>query len=600
MSETNKSIIYAATALVAVVAAYISTPKPVGVEPSSSIGKPLFADFTDPLKAKTLEIVKFEASDSKLTDFKVTQNKDGTWSIPSHSDYPADAENQLRDAATSLVNLEVLGVASDVKDDHEYFGVLVPEKETKTGQQGVGLLVRLQDEKGGNLAQLVVGKTDRKNPDQRFVRIPTQDRVYVVKIDPNKFTTKFGDWIEKDLLKLNAFDVEKIQLKDYSVSRTERAFRMDPRLDATVRWDNDANQWALESMSLFNRGNPVSTQLAENEELNKEKLDALKTAVDELAIADVKRKPQGLSADLKADAGFMNDQEGLESLFTKGFFPLKPPKGDQVELYSANGVVHVGLKDGVEYVLRFGNVAGVEEGATEAKLNRYLFVMAQLDESKFAPPQLEPEPADVPADAPAKPAAKPVDDAKPATNGGGESCDPQDAAAKSDDKPAAKADEKPADAKPAEKASEKPAADAKPADAKPSDAKPADAKPADAKPAEKKPDPAAERERIRKENQRKQDDYKQRRTKAENKVKELNARFAEWYYVISEDTYKKIHLGRADIVREKSAASADEGTGVDSFRKLQKDGLKKGDDDHDHDHDHGAAPPAAPFKGKKK
>jgi hypothetical protein len=56
-------------------------------------------------------------------------------------------------------------------------------------------------------------------------------------------------------------------------------------------------------------------------------------------------------------------------------------------------------------------------------------------------------------------------------------------------------------------------------------------------------------------------------------VAELNARFADWYYVISEDVYKKIHLGRNDIVKEASTASQ-EGFGVDAFRKLESDGLK--------------------------
>ena len=67
--------------------------------------------------------------------------------------------------------------------------------------------------------------------------------------------------------------------------------------------------------------------------------------------------------------------------------------------------------------------------------------------------------------------------------------------------------------------------------------------------------------------------YRDQRKKAEVRVAELNARFADWYYVVSEDVYKKIHLVRSDIVKE-SATAKEEGFGIDAFRKLEEEGLK--------------------------
>lgn len=578
MTESMKTLTFGGLALLIGLTAYATRPSPVGLKPSDKVGQPLFEGFDDPLKAKSLEITSFEAANSQLTSFKVMRNRDGTWSIPSHGDYPADAENQLRDAATALVGLKPLGIASEVAEDHANFGVLAPDKDkTSAGQQGVGLLVKMEDENGKPLAQLVIGKAVKQADNQRFVRVPTQDVVYVVQIDPKKFTTKFGDWIEKDLLKLNAFDVEQIKLRDYSVFRTERGFRMDPRLEATMSFQQGANQWELGELLTYSRGKQVAATLGESEELNKEKIDALKTALDDLQIVDVQRKPKGLTADLRADAGFLNDQEGVDSLFQRGFFPLKPQGSDQIELFSANGEVHVGMKDGVEYLLRFGNFASVEEGSAEGKLNRYLFVMARFNEAKFPEPQYEPEPAIVPTAPPEKPAAKPVDGGASGGNGGAD--DPPAAGKDAAGKPAEKPADKPAaapTAKPDAKPADKPAGDAAPPPAEKPAAPPGtapEAKPGEAKPAAA-PDPAAERERIRKENQRKKDEWNEKRKKAQARVQELNARFADWYYVISEDTYRKIHLGRADIIREKTA-TADEGLGVDAFRKLQKDGLKK-------------------------
>ena len=82
------------------------------------------------------------------------------------------------------------------------------------------------------------------------------------------------------------------------------------------------------------------------------------------------------------------------------------------------------------------------------------------------------------------------------------------------------------------------------------------------------------RERIRNENQRKQDEREESLKRANQFVTDLNARFADWYYVISEDEYKRVHLGQNDLIRE-SAAAAETGFGIDAFRQLQKEGLKK-------------------------
>ena len=83
----------------------------------------------------------------------------------------------------------------------------------------------------------------------------------------------------------------------------------------------------------------------------------------------------------------------------------------------------------------------------------------------------------------------------------------------------------------------------------------------------------AERERIKKENERKMNAYATSGRRPRLKKAELNARFADWYYVVSEDVYKKIHLVRSDIVKE-SATAKEEGFGIDAFRKLEDEGLK--------------------------
>ena len=40
--------------------------------------------------------------------------------------------------------------------------------------------------------------------------------------------------------------------------------------------------------------------------------------------------------------------------------------------------------------------------------------------------------------------------------------------------------------------------------------------------------------------------------KGEQHAKDLNARFADWYYVVNDQTYRKIHLGKDEIVKKKA------------------------------------------------
>ena len=95
-----------------------------------------------------------------------------------------------------------------------------------------------------------------------------------------------------------------------------------------------------------------------DEELNTAKLDDLKTALDDLKIVDVSRKPAGLSADLKKSADFSAQGRGRSCRWRRrASFSPRLRKG-QVELFSNEGEIRVDMKDGVEYVLRFGDIAG--------------------------------------------------------------------------------------------------------------------------------------------------------------------------------------------------------------------------------------------------
>ncbi|MCA9123491.1 MAG: DUF4340 domain-containing protein [Planctomycetaceae bacterium] len=536
MNEATKTAVFAGVAVLVGCVWLIARPTDQGEgRDFQAVGRVLFEKLDDPTLASSLEILRYNEDLGEIHEFKVAKNgKTGLWSIPSHSDYPADAETRIRDVATSLVGLKVLGVVTEDKSEHELFGVEEPDKSsTKLGDKGVGLLVSFEDQKGKKLASLIIGKPIKGADGHHFVREPGRDLVYDVEIDPDRFSTKFEDWIKQDLLDLAAIDVERMKVKDYSVLRTTRGFQIEPKFDLIADWNSNDNKWELNEFLTYKNANgpdslkPITSELLPGEELNGTKLNDLKNALAGLKIADVRRKPSGLGADLKAEAGFLNDQESVNSLVGRGFYPLSISGGDP-EILSANGDLHAYMKDGYEYVLRFGNVAGTEEDSEENKLNRYLMVTAAINDAKFPMPELEvvpkkPASADVPpppsTDAPANPSDADADTAKE--------------------------EEKPEESNDGE---------------------------------EEESSLDKEIKRIEKENQRKLDEWKDKRGKAEEKVRELNARFADWYYVVAEDEYKKIRLTRSDLIKEGEKA-ADEGFGVDAFRKLQDEGLKKPDAD---------------------
>ena len=510
MNEMTKTVVIVIVAGVVGLLSFINRTRVQTPEEIAS--GPLFADFEDPLAATSLEIVEYDEELSEIQRFKVAQI-DGVWSIPSHQGYPADAKDQVRDAATSLIGLEILRIASEVKTDHSTLGVVQPDKEqVQAGDTGVGTMVIMQDKNGDDLARVIIGKRVKGAEDQRFVRLTNQDPVYIVKINPEKLSTKFEDWIETDLLQLSEWDIEQIEIKDYS-TQTELTLRglavaKDQRLQIKLSVEN--SNWKLDEL-LETRGEKklAPTQLLSGEELNKSRLDEMKRGLDDLKIVDVERKPKGLRSDLRADKDFLDDSESLQSLVRRGFYPVPVEDSGQVELLCSDGEVIVRTKEGIEYLLRFGQVAGLEEDNDQEDsggLNRYLFVTTRVWDEK------------VPAPTGGQPAAGP-DDGTPA---------PESDAASDGDQP-----------------------------------EEGNAEEGDNPSNEEKSEEKIEEDKKRKE-------QADKRREAQEKVDELNDRFAEWYYVISEEVFDRIRLGRVDLIQAKQDAE-DEGVGIDSFRKLEEE-----------------------------
>ena len=105
----------------------------------------------------------------------------------------------------------------------------------------------------------------------------------------------------------------------------------DPRSELKLAYDDKNSKWTADELKQFDKGTEGYTEfkLADDEELNTEKLDALKTALDDLAIVDVDRKPAGLSADLKAGVDFLDNPEARKDLRSLGFATVPARDGSE-------------------------------------------------------------------------------------------------------------------------------------------------------------------------------------------------------------------------------------------------------------------------------
>jgi len=640
VNEGAKTGIYwVVAAVMLAVATFVSWPQQTENDRDSIIGEPLFASFADPLAASSLRIVKFDEGQGEVQRFEVAKDEStGVWSLPSRNNYAADAAEQMQKAANALIGLKVLDIQSDNPEDHVSLGVIEPKPDAlEVGDEGVGLLVSFKGDKNSSLANLIIGNQVAGSNEKRYVRIPGQNPVYVVNMDNLVFSTKFEDWIEKDLLQLSSIDISRIDVQSYDAAlESAGSLSMNRSYDASVEVDGSSD-WKLLSLVRYDdQQQPIPSSLAEGEKLATAKLNELKNALDDLKIVDVAAKPKGMSENLKADKDLVSDNEAVRSLAVRGFFPVN--SGD---ILSANGEMSVTLNDGVQYVLRFGNVQGLSEegepangeagGKNASGANRYLLVTAQVDESKFPAPDLKPIPKTVeeldamnqpaptpaaeqtppgetvpptpaPASTPDAPAAE-IEAAKPAEPASSpEVTKPTESATPAPDTPA----ETPAAALPAEpavpadapadtatessadacqddeNAADQPAENATPAVTEapsPDEPAPPAQTPAEAPKAtaeqpvetETKPQPApavvetaeekqerleAEQEKITKENQRKLDERKDRLEAARRRVRELNGRFADWYYVIPESTYRKLRIPNDELVEKPEAPNA--------------------------------------------
>jgi len=578
-----RTYVFEGAALLLLAVAWLSRPGLFGAGGSQEyVGKAVFPGLTDPTAAASLEVVS-----PAFETFQVSRDAQGNWVIPSHQNYPAEAADRVGQAASSLIRLKILSVASQSPEQHALYGVLEPT-ETSKGAAGVGTRVTILDQNKTPYS-LVIGKELEKSPGQRYVRVVNQDAVFVVDIPAETFSTKFEDWVQKNLLDINTSAIRSITMADYSFDVKLRQVRSgnevleipEPHVERRGRFSVEPNRsakpeeprWKIAENKVEVKDDKkiswTDVAVQADEEPNGAKLDDMESAFSRLEIVNVQRKHEDLAEYLHKLGKFPESPRAGAMVAKYGFYlvgvdrddvpylsTLFPVKEGRPVLLSTQGDVRIAMEDGVVYVLRFGQIASTAKASPEKKKEP-----AKKEPEKKEPGKKEPS--------------------KPGEKKDGETPTPEGptvnrylfimAEFDPDVLPKLQLEKLPELPKPGEPAK------TEPGKTEPGK-KPETPKPEAAKKAEppKKLDPEAEKKRLEEErkfieaerkrieesNKEKQKDRDKRIEEGKKKVKDLNDRFADWFYVISDSVYTKIHLSRTDIVKKKEKKEETEKPGV--------------------------------------
>lgn len=374
--------------MAAVITGYANKPQPI--DDFETIGQSFYADFEETKQAKSLVVTSIDPDAIKEQRFEIKQI-DGLWQIPSHEGYPAEAAERLAKTAASLVGLTRDSLVGRRTSDYEKFGVVDPRSEDLVDIESVGQSITLRDANEDVLVDFIIGNRADEPVDgalmgqeepQSYYYVRRADETNVYRIPLNiELSTKFSDWIEPDLLQVEASDVVTLDLNNYEIQ--ERSSGMFGQVKELLKVQGD-------QVSLTRKSSTDDWEMAkidpENERVKQAAVDAIVSVLDEMAIVDVKKKPtlDGkilLDADLnysvtpaqaklmsittqqQLDALSPNEQAEFQAL-QMGIMELQRDleakgfsfgsTGEKMELVSAGGEMQAGTSGGLRYTLHIG------------------------------------------------------------------------------------------------------------------------------------------------------------------------------------------------------------------------------------------------------
>jgi hypothetical protein len=493
MNEMKRTLIFAGLGVVLALLAIVTRPGGTHEAATlSDLGQEFYPRFKDPLAATSLEITDYDEANAQPRRFKVELQPGKGWVIPSHYGYRADAKDRMKNAADSVIDLKKETLRSERPQDFEAMGVVDPSDES-AGTKGRGKRIVLRDLTGQVLVDYIFGRETKEGSGMRFVRLPDQKRTYATHWKAD-ISTNFEDWVERDLLKLTQSSVRRITIDNYVFN--EQKPGLENRTTLVLARDESSSPWKL-------------GELKETEEINTDNVSSVLSTLSDLKLAGVRPKPKLITQAKDLSELSKLPRTALIALARElarwGFYVMQNQQDQGLFVVSNEGEMEIACDDGVVYRLLFGAVfVGSGEDVTAGQTE---------DDGKAKDPKKDKE------------------------KKGGTEHRYLFVSARFDESafPALAPEPKPPEGyKPEEKKDGK--------------------KPDEKKPDAKKPEDSPEVAKYKKDKEEWDHKKQERDRKIEDgrkRAKELSDRFAEWYYVISADSFKKLRRPRAELVKLK-------------------------------------------------
>ena len=328
------------------------------IEEIGRTGEPYFEVF-DSTQAVSLQVTAFDPESASPLDFRVERNQQQQWVIPSHHNYPADAQDRLGATAASVMGMRRGALETRWVEDHAKYGVVNPRQDSLSisDVEGVGTRITIMLEDASEaVVDVIVGKKVEGQPSDYFVRAPDEDEVYITTLASIDLSAKFSDRINTDLLDVQGGDINQVTVYDYEVDESEGTLS-ETEVSQLTREDSTAD-WQLEGLE------------DEALEVDPDALTDIISALDNFEIAGVRPKQEGLTADLALDmerilaepAATRNAfaqrmvSEINRDLLSRGFRlqPGQSGEPDDISLLALQGELRAATNEGLDYRLYFG------------------------------------------------------------------------------------------------------------------------------------------------------------------------------------------------------------------------------------------------------
>lgn len=357
--------------------------QPTEPDEYAKVGKTFFASFETSQQIVEMELAALDTN-GKLQTFNL-KKQNGLWTIPTHYDYPAEANDRLSQTATDLIGLQRRALASAEKAAHDRLGVLDPTQEAgQADPENAGKLIRFRDQNGDAIFELLLGKAIQTEaapesivgvaePQEKLfnVRVPAENETYVAKLDLD-ISTKFSDWINRDLLELDTASLRQVKVDNYRLESqqvlTNQGIAIQkkfiPGEELELLKTEDFGEWKIADL------NP------EKEKVDSETVNQLIGTIEQIELAGVRPrfKYQGQAVmdenfAVKVPESIANDPQAQQAVFgdlqddlaNRGFALAQDPDTSDIILVSEHGELAATNNQGLTYTLYFGSQISGEQ-----------------------------------------------------------------------------------------------------------------------------------------------------------------------------------------------------------------------------------------------